>query len=45
MTRMEKDYMDHWDELKAELELFIKTWREKGLTDPVSEGILKNMEN
>jgi len=45
MSRMEKDYNDCWDALKAELELFIKTWKEKGLNDPVSEGILKNMEN
>jgi hypothetical protein len=45
MTRMERNYRDHWDELKAELVAFIQEWRAKGLTDAVSEGIIKNMEN
>jgi hypothetical protein len=44
MTRMERNYRDHWDELKTELAEFIKTWRAKGLTDVVSDGILENME-
>jgi len=44
MSRMESDYMDHWKKLKVELKNFIKTWREKGLTDATSDGILTNME-
>jgi len=45
MSRMESNYMDHWVDLSVELENFIKTWKEKGLTDATSEGILENMEN
>lgn len=45
MTRMESGYMDHWDELKAELPQFVETWKGKGLTDPASEGLLRNLEN
>ena len=44
MTRMESNYRDNWDGLKTELATFIETWRAKGLTDVVSEGILINME-
>jgi len=45
MSRMESNYMDHLVDLSVELENFIKTWKEKGLTDATSEGILENMEN
>jgi hypothetical protein len=36
MTRIERDYRDHWESLKKELVLFISTWKEQGLDDPVS---------
>jgi len=26
MTRIERNYNDHWEELKEELKLFISTW-------------------
>jgi hypothetical protein len=45
MSRMESSYHDSWDDLKAELALFIKTWKEHDLNDEVSKGIIQNMEN
>jgi hypothetical protein len=45
MTRMERNYRDHWEELKQELADFIKEWNDKGLNDAFSEGMIRNLEN
>jgi len=48
MSLMERMYMCHkgnWDKLKTELAQFIQDCKAKCLTDPVSEGLITNLEN
>jgi len=44
MTKMYTYYKKDWEKIKKEVELFIKTWKAKNLTDEVSLGIIKNLE-
>lgn len=48
MSLMERMYMCHrgnWEILKTELAQFIQDCKAKCLTDPVSEGLITNLEN